>query len=138
MMTTEDTLTSDRKKIMVIEDDKEIRETIHYALEIDGYEVISKPNGKEALDLLQEIPVPGLILLDLSMPVMGGAEFIENLRTQERHRNVPVVVLTAARNKPRPREVADFLTKPIDLDMLLRIADQYCGPPAESADVHSS
>ncbi len=135
MNSTNEMIRSDRKRIMVIEDDKEIRETIHYALEIDGYEVISRPNGKEALDLLKDIPVPGLILLDLSMPVMGGAEFIENLRIQEKHRQVPVVVLTAARNKPRPRDVADFLTKPIDLDMLLRIADQYCGPtPEQRAD----
>ncbi len=112
--------------ILIVEDDKEIRETIRYALEIDGYSVITKSNGKEALDFLVDAPLPGLILLDLTMPVMSGAEFVEKINEHERIRHVPIVILTAARNKPRPANVADFLAKPIDLDMLMGIAEKYC------------
>src|SRR5579864_3307066 len=103
--------------ILVVEDDLDIREGIQEILEDEGYEVFTAGNGQEALDLLRTIPTPGLILLDLMMPVMDGHQFLELFREQAAYALVPVVVVSAGITvEPR---IAGFIKKPFDTAALL-------------------
>lgn len=81
--------------ILVVEDDSDIRETLQQVLELEGYRVATAANGHEGLAALETGERPSLILLDLMMPVMSGAEMLDHLRTDERLADIPVVVVTA-------------------------------------------
>ena len=112
------------KKILVIEDDDDIRRNLHELLESEGFATISASNGKEALDLLsKESTLPDLILLDLMMPIMDGFQFRENQKIVPRIAQIPVVVMTAASHaeekKNRLGAVA-CITKPFDIDLALQ------------------
>ena len=105
-------------KLLVVDDDRGIRETLGEVLRDEGYSVGLARDGAEALSALAEGPAPRLILLDLAMPGMGGAEFLELQRQDLRLRGIPVVVLSADDRTPR-RDTAGWLRKPVDLDALL-------------------
>ena len=86
------------KRILLVEDDADIRLQVVLALELEGYEVVQASNGKEALALLRSSSPEGLpccIILDLMMPVMDGWEFRRRQREDPALASVPVVVLSA-------------------------------------------
>jgi CheY-like chemotaxis protein len=107
-----------QKKILVIEDDANIRDVLKLALEFEGYEVVSAKNGKEGLDLLEETD-PGLILLDLMMPVMNGWEFVDHLKEKNLFEKYPVVVVSAYSERAKSIDCRDFVLKPLELEDLL-------------------
>jgi CheY-like chemotaxis protein len=114
--------------VLVVDDDLDIRSIIEDVLVGEGYSVVTAANGATALDILKARP-PRLILLDLTMPVMGGAEFrriqLEDLDLA----SVPTVVMTARRDPGlhvSGLSVRACLPKPIQLDELLRIVAHYC------------
>jgi signal transduction histidine kinase/DNA-binding response OmpR family regulator len=80
--------------VMVIDDDKWQREMLTTLLEDKGLEVLSAENGQTALTHI-DLKKPGLILLDLNMPVMDGFEFLEHLQNHEQWCSIPVIVLTS-------------------------------------------
>jgi len=80
--------------VLVVEDDPETRHALRRALEREGWRVAEASNGRDALEQVAE-RIPSIILLDLMMPVMDGAEFVAELRTVEAWRGIPVVVVTA-------------------------------------------
>ena len=106
--------------ILVVDDEKNIREGLSRALELDGYEVLTAEDGKVAQELLAKRRVD-LVLTDLKMPRVGGEELLKSIAGTQP--NLPVIVLTghgtvenavvAMRNG-----AYDFLTKPINLDRL--------------------
>jgi CheY-like chemotaxis protein len=119
--------------ILVVEDDKEIRESLKDVLEFEGYQTLTASNGKEAIDSLKLAPNPCLILLDLMMPVMNGWEFLKYRREFDTLATIPVAVVTAAGDgKTHGIEAQAIIKKPIDLDLLLKWVSQFCGP-AETA-----
>lgn len=118
--------TSKQKNILVIEDNKEIQDSIKMALEIDGFNVFTANNGREGMNLLEKIPTPSLILLDLLMPVMNGWEFMEELNKDIMHSSIPVVIVSALDKKQTTPNVSGYIQKPIDLDKLLKIAEKHC------------
>jgi CheY-like chemotaxis protein/anti-sigma regulatory factor (Ser/Thr protein kinase) len=85
---------SGKGAVMVVEDDRVIRELLGEMLKQEGWRVIKAENGRQALELL-ETKKPALILLDLSMPEMDGYEFVTCLQKKEEWRAIPVVVLTS-------------------------------------------
>jgi CheY-like chemotaxis protein len=115
-------------EILVVDDDADIRDALRDALEFEGYAVSVAANGREAWDALGSDGLPSLILLDLMMPVMNGAEFLGRLRADVRLRDVPVVVVTAFGSMARTvaHESQDVLAKPLDLDQLMRVVSRYC------------
>ena len=118
---------SRRGSILVVEDDPDIRETLRDVLEIEGYEVTTAEHGKDALDKLARMARPCLVLLDLMMPVMSGAEFLAVLRKDEVLSTLPVVVVSAwPKEAAKVRDAQGFVKKPVDLDALLRLMGQYC------------
>ena len=80
--------------VMVVEDDADTRALLARTLQKDGWAVNEAANGREALDLMER-QAPGLILLDLMMPVMDGFEFLHEMRQHEAWQNIPVIVVTA-------------------------------------------
>ncbi|HWL84368.1 MAG TPA: response regulator [Polyangiaceae bacterium] len=110
------------RTILVVDDDVDIRETISMILEDEGYAVACACNGLEALEYLRENGAPDLILLDLMMPVMDGAEFCARKRQDPRFSDIPVVIVTAsgqAKEHASALNARDLLYKPLALDTLL-------------------
>ena len=80
--------------VLLVEDDIETREMMARTLEKAGWAVSEAGNGQEALDIMSDLQ-PGLVLLDLMMPVMDGFDFLTAMRAQPEWRHVPVIVITA-------------------------------------------
>jgi CheY-like chemotaxis protein len=117
------------KLVLVVDDDPDIRSTIREILEDEGYCVLDAANGLEALGRLRGERAPDLILLDLSMPVMSGAEFRTEQRKDPALSSIPVVVVTAVGSpdvKVSPLEVDAFLRKPVELEELLGTVERFC------------
>lgn len=113
--------------ILVVEDDRDIREALRQALEVEGYTVSVAENGVVGLALLALAPRPCLVLLDLMMPVMNGLEFLRELRQDEVLATIPVVMVTAyGELAAEARGAVGLVKKPIDLDVLLEFVMQYC------------
>jgi CheY-like chemotaxis protein len=121
--------------ILLIEDDEGIRESIIECLSYEGYAVTPASNGEEGLARLAGRGPPSLIMVDLVMPVMNGAQFLERVRDDARLRSVPVVLMTAALAvDPAKVPAADgYLRKPFDLEDLLGVVERFCGPPPSAA-----
>jgi CheY-like chemotaxis protein len=108
--------------LLVVDDDSAIRESLKRFLEEDGFRVVTAANGQEALALLQT-EKPSCILLDLMMPVMNGADFLDALRDDSELRNTPVMILSAWAHPETARaaraEHIQVLQKPINPTELL-------------------
>ena len=108
-------------KILVVDDEKIIRDGCHRVLTGKGYDVISAKNGQAALDILAKEPLD-MILLDLKMPVMSGEEVLEI--TGEKYPDIPVIIITGHGTVDTAVECMkkgayDFITKPFQIDEFL-------------------
>ena len=114
--------------ILVIDDDPGIRELLTIFLSFKGYAALGVANGAEALAYLhQQAPLPKLILLDLTMPVMDGVAFRHAQQHNPHLSAIPVVIMSAVEELLAPDVAADaYLPKPIDFDALLPLVEQYC------------
>ena len=81
-------------KILIVEDEKDIRDLITYALQAKGYETISADDGEKALKMLKENK-PDLVILDWMLPSVSGLEICRNIRRDENIKNIPIIMLTA-------------------------------------------
>lgn len=110
------------RKVLIIEDDTDIRKSLGEILELEGYQVIPAIHGQEALDLLADHVQPDVILLDLNMPVMGGVEFRKHQLARDDYSKIPVVLLSAGNETVTRAEelnVQAHLKKPMAIDALL-------------------
>jgi DNA-binding response OmpR family regulator len=123
------------RSVLVIEDDLDLLGLVELVLQDAGHRVRTASNGHAALALVAD-EMPGLILLDMRMPVMSGWEFAREFRA--RHgRACPIVVVTAAENAQlRAAEVAadGWLAKPFDIDDVLRMVTRFL-PPLDGARI---
>ncbi len=113
--------------VLVIEDDFDIRQTICEVLEAEGLSVATAENGADALRVLTKVR-PGLILLDLNMPIMSGSEFREAQSRDPVLREIPTVVLSAVdRMNERLAELSPHAAfrKPIKLPELVSVVKRY-------------
>lgn len=114
-------------RILVVEDDAAIRETIKEMLELEGFRVNTAANGQDALQMLEEIRTPCLILLDLMMPVMNGWEFLEAIRGRnDVVSTIPITVLTALDAAEVSSYGCRLMKKPPNIDHLIAVAHDYC------------
>ena len=81
-------------KILIVEDEKDIRDLIIYALQAKGYETISADDGEKALKMLKENK-PDLVILDWMLPSVSGLEICRNIRRDKNIKNIPIIMLTA-------------------------------------------
>lgn len=116
------------KKILIADDEIAIRLLIHSTLESEEYEIIESRNGQETLDRCYT-ERPDLLILDLMMPGIDGAEVSQKIRSDPNTKQVPIIILTA-RGKVSDEEVrhefgADFyLTKPFSPLELLQCVNK--------------
>lgn len=113
------------QSVLLVEDDNDIRSALEGFLTDEGYQVLTAENGKAGLQLLEE-KKPGLVLLDLMMPVMNGWEFLEEKSHSNKAADIPVLVISAVPGNPHIPGALGFLKKPIDLDRLIDFVDLYC------------
>jgi CheY-like chemotaxis protein len=121
-------------RILVIDDDSDIREVVGEALEFAGYEVATAREGWEGLALCRSFR-PTLILLDLMMPGMSGWEFRAAQQRDPLLSAIPVLVVTALGHDPDVSASA-VLAKPFRLDDLLAHVRRFAGVPAARTDAH--
>jgi CheY-like chemotaxis protein len=108
-------MTTDRRTVLIIDDEESVREVLSRFLTKAGYEVKVAANGQEALQMVHSQAPPDLIVLDLMMPVMSGFEVLSALRVNSEWRRIPVVVLTATMGYSAGHLQADaVLQKPFD------------------------
>ena len=125
-------------RVLVVEDDVEIRDSLIEVLAEAGYTGVAASNGEEAFAALSNgAGPPCLILLDLMMPQMDGQAFRQRQLDDPALASIPVVVISAYRDVAaiaRALAVQHHLRKPLDLDELLAITRHYCpGDPAQAA-----
>lgn len=86
-----------RERILVVDDESEIRDVITTVLEMAGYETVTARNGHEAMETLlsSEDRLPAAIILDFVMPVMDGVEFRLKQRSDPALSHIPVILMTA-------------------------------------------
>jgi len=117
-------------RILVVEDDTAIRQTIAELLEDEGFVVECAVNGADALARLGASAAPAVILLDLTMPVMDGWTFRETQCRDPRYAAIPTVIVTAghggAARTNDDLAPAAVLPKPFDLDRLLATVHRLC------------
>jgi DNA-binding response OmpR family regulator len=123
----------DRKPILLVEDDRAIREALAELLVHMGADVELAADGEAAWGLLAEEGLrPGLVLLDLFLPRLDGLALLGRLRADARFRSLSVVTMSAAVKEPPPG--ADgHLEKPFDLERLREVVLPHCRP-SEAAD----
>ena len=114
--------------VLVVEDDREQRETLCAMLDLEGFAHEEAANGREALDYLEAFRAPCLILLDMEMPVMSGLDFRAIQLADERLARIPVVVVTANDRGLDARfpGVAGFLWKPLEFAKLVVLLERVC------------
>ena len=113
-------------KILIVEDEPDIRDTLSYNFEKEGFEVLSSPNGKSALKLL-ESNEPNIVILDLMLPDMSGLDICRQIKNDKKLSDTSIIMLTA-KSEEVDRIVGfelgadDYVTKPFSVrELILRV-----------------
>ncbi|HKU25794.1 MAG TPA: response regulator [Candidatus Sulfotelmatobacter sp.] len=109
--------------ILIVEDELKSRDMLTEVLARNGREIVGAADGQEALERLTKLPRPCLIVLDMMMPRMDGWEFLRRQSADPSIANIPTIVLSGSR---LPALAKHQLAKPVDVDRLLALVDQYC------------
>ncbi len=114
------------QRILIIEDESDIRELLTYNLDLEGFEVVGAANGEEAYRALRSEPIQ-LVVLDLMLPDISGLEICRYIRRDSALSRIPVIMLTA-KGEEVDRIVGfelgadDYVTKPFNIrEMILRV-----------------
>jgi len=111
-------------RILVVDDEPFIVETLRFALEKAGYSCLVAFDGEEALKIARD-EKPGLILLDIMLPRLNGFQICRLLKFDEQYRHIPIIMITARaqeRDRLLGREIGadEYVTKPFELPALLQ------------------
>ena len=129
---------TETKHILCIEDEPEMIDLIRLILGRRGFEVIGAAGGKDGLEKVRQQP-PDLILLDLMMPDMDGWEVYQQIKADEKIKNIPVIVVTAKAQSIDKvlglhiAKVDDYIAKPFSPQDLLNSVDKVIGEGDKSA-----
>lgn len=122
------------KRILVVEDNLDNRRILVYRLKrIGEFEIVEATNGEEALRLVETLPPPDLIFMDLKMPIMDGWEATRRIRRLEYAKKIPIIALTAQamagdEQKALAAGCDDYLAKPIvDLEVVKAKMERLLG-----------
>src|SRR4030088_1918457 len=132
-------MTSNGPRVLIVDDEPQIRRSLRVALRANGYEVEEAATGQAALDLVATRP-PELMILDLSLPDLDGVQVCKQLREWTQ---LPVIILSAhgddeAKVRALDEGADDYVTKPFSVPELLarmRVAVRRAGPTTDSAVV---
>jgi len=126
---------ADAPRILVVEDDQNIRQLVQDCLQAKGYRVQLESDGVKALEVLQAETFEGMIL-DIGVPSMGGMDVLRHIRISDQH--LPIVMVTASGAKESAVRAIGmgaqaYLLKPFDIDELQRVADYWFRPCERSS-----
>ena len=126
------------KLILIVEDEPSNMKLFRDLLEIGGYPTIEATDGQRGVKLALERK-PGLILMDINMPVMDGCEATRILKADASTKHIPIVAVTSCVMKSEIEEILragcdDYLIKPIDIKDFLNKMAQYL-PGTENAEI---
>ncbi len=118
-------------RILVVDDEPDIVETIRFVLESRGHKVIEARDGMEALDRARNMS-PDIIFLDVMMPKLDGYKVCRMLKFDSQYRNIPIILLTAragSRDISMGEEVGadEYLTKPFDIEKVVSLVEKLAG-----------
>lgn len=120
-----------RVSALVIDDDPDARELLSSIATKVGYTIATAQNGRDGLDLLDSI-CPDVIFVDLSMPVMSGAEFREAQRRNRAWLSIPTIVMTGTNDEPLlDLAIEQTLRKPVRASELLEIIRRHARDTSE-------
>ncbi len=116
------------RRILVVDDDPAIVDSIQMLLEMEGYIVDTMTDGEKISKLKH--PFPDLILLDIWMSGQDGRDISKYLKAKEDTKSIPIIIISAGREIAKSAKVAgadDFLAKPFEMDDLLSKVSKYVG-----------
>ncbi len=118
-----------QKKILVVDDEVDLVETLRFSLETEGFDVLVSYNGEDALNQARK-ENPDLILLDLMLPKLDGYKVCRLLKFDERFKHIPILMLTAKtqqKDKLLGKETGanEYITKPFEIDELMKKVKTY-------------
>jgi CheY-like chemotaxis protein len=111
------------RRILIVEDDADVREALAMAMRDAGAEVTLAEDGVAALEQLRRGPSPAVVLLDLHLPRLGGEGFLAELRADSRFERLPVITMTAGTGSLPGDDIVARLQKPFDFADLRRIVE---------------
>jgi DNA-binding response OmpR family regulator len=117
------------KKILVVDDEVDLVETVRFPLELEGFDVLVSYNGEDALSQARK-EKPDLIILDLMLPKLDGYKVCRLLKFDERYKHIPILMLTAKtqeKDKILGKETGadEYITKPFEMDYLMEKVKAY-------------
>ena len=117
------------KKIMIVDDEVDLVETVRFPLEMEGFNVMVSYNGEDALNKARE-ESPDLIILDLMLPKLDGYKVCRLLKFDEKYKHIPILMLTAKtqeKDKILGMETGadEYITKPFEMEDLLEKVKTY-------------
>jgi len=117
------------KKILVVDDEVDLVETVRFPLEMEGFNVLVSHNGEDALSQARK-EKPDLIILDLMLPKLDGYKVCRLLKFDERYKHIPILMLTAKtqeKDKILGAETGanEYITKPFEMDDLMEKVKRY-------------
>ena len=117
------------KKILIVDDEQDIVETLKFILEAHGYNCFCAYNGEDGLNQAKEI-MPDLIILDVMMPKINGYKFSRLLKYDNKYQDIPIIMVTARSQEQdkligEETGVNEYISKPFELDEILAVVKKY-------------
>ena len=114
------------KVIMTVDDSTTVRQMVSFTLGDAGYQVVEASDGRDALSKLGESTTVDMLITDLNMPNLDGIELIKNVRTQARHKFVPILMLTtesqdAKKQQGKAAGASGWIVKPFSATQLVEV-----------------
>ncbi|MHB1843991.1 MAG: response regulator [Deltaproteobacteria bacterium] len=130
-----------KRKIIIVDDDRDTREMLTLAFELEGYEIAQAANGLRLISSLH-VDKPDLIVLDVMMSWIDGFELCRSIKKNDEFRDIPVVFLSARKSAEDTRRgieagAAGYFAKPVQVDDLLRKVRELIGDPEPGASAGS-
>jgi len=119
----------EKKRILIVDDEKDIVESVQFSLEFEGFECLVAYDGEEAL-LKAKSENPDLILLDIMLPKINGYQVCRLLKSDEKYKHIPIIMLTAKAQESdkfwgMETGADDYMTKPFELEKLIQKIQGY-------------
>ncbi len=121
------------KKILIVDDEQDIVESLKFVLETYDYTCYTAFNGEDGLKLAKEI-LPDLIILDVMMPRINGFKISRLLKFDKKYKDIPIFMITA-RSQEEDKLIGEetganeYITKPFDIDEVVKLVQKYLNSP---------
>ena len=117
------------KKILIVDDEQDIVETLKFMLEAEGYECFCAYDGENGLTLAKDI-IPDLMILDVMMPKINGYKISRLLKYDTKYKDIPIIMVTARSQEEdkligQETGVNEYITKPFELDDIIKKVKEY-------------